>query len=47
LDDSVVGKGDSLLVDLSVSSLEDELADGVSGGISESDIWLDSAEEIG
>ena len=36
-----------MLVDLSVSSLQDELADGISGRISESDVWLDSAEEIG
>ena len=46
MDDSVIRKRDSLLVNLSVSSLENELADGISGWISESDVRLDSAEEI-
>jgi len=46
LDDSVIRKRDSLLVNLSVSSLKNELADSISGWISESDVRLDSAEEI-
>jgi hypothetical protein len=46
LDDSVIRKRDSLLVNFSVSSLKNELADGISGWISESDVRLDSAEEI-
>lgn len=36
LDDSVGGKGDALLVDLAVSTLVDELADGLKVGLSES-----------
>lgn len=34
LDDSVRGKGDALLVDLAVSTLVDELADGLKVGLS-------------
>ena len=34
LDDSVGGKGDALLVDLAVSTLVDELADGLEVGLS-------------
>ena len=44
---SVVGlEGNSLLVDLAVTSLEDELSDGFIGGITISDVWLNSSEHI-
>jgi len=38
--------GDSLLVDLSVSSLVDHVGDSVSGGISESNIRLDLLDHV-
>ena len=45
--DQVVGlEGDSLPVDLSVSSLEDELPDAVLSGVSVGDVGLDSSEHI-
>lgn len=45
--DSVVGfQGNSLFVDFTVTSLEDELSDGVSGGVSVSDVGLNSSEHI-
>lgn len=47
LDDGVGGQGDSLSVDLSVSSLENEFADGFARGVSEGDVGLDSSEEVG
>lgn len=46
LDDSVVGKGNTLLVDLSVSTLVDELADGLEVWVSVSDPWLDDLEHL-
>ena len=36
-----------MLVDLTISSLEDEFSDGFSSGISEGDIGLDSSDEVG
>lgn len=47
LDDGVRGQGDSLSVDLAVSSLEDKFADGFARGVSEGDVGLDSSEEVG
>ncbi len=41
LDDLVLDQGDSLSVELSVSSLVDESLDGVLGWESVGDIWLD------
>ena len=43
----VVGlEGDSLSVDLAVSSLENEFSDGVLGGVSVGDVGLNSSEHI-
>ena len=47
LDDGVGRKRDSLLVDLSVSSLENNFSDGLSGWVSEGDVWLNSSEDVG
>jgi hypothetical protein len=45
--DEVVGlKGNSLSVDLAVSSLENEFSDGVLGGVSVGDVGLNSSEHI-
>ena len=45
--DGVVGlQGNSLLVDLAVTSLEDESSDGFSGWVSVGDVWLNSSEHI-
>jgi len=44
--DFVRGDGDSLLVDLSVSSLIDQIGDSMSGGIAESDIRLDLLDHV-
>jgi hypothetical protein len=46
LDDGVGSKGDSLLVRLSVTSLEDEFSDGFSGRITECDIGFNSSEDV-
>lgn len=46
-DDGVGGEGDSLSVDLAISSLEDEFADGFAGGVAEGDVGLDSSEHVG
>jgi len=43
----VVWKGDSLSVNFAVSSLENELSDWLSSGISESNIGLNFSQEIG
>ena len=45
-DEAVIVEGDSLSVDLSVSSLVDELSDGGVGGGAESDPRLDLAEHV-
>lgn len=44
--DLIGGNGDSLLIDLSVSSLVDHVGDGMSGGITESDIRLDLLDHV-
>jgi hypothetical protein len=46
LDDGVVGKRDSLSVNLSETSLEDELLDGLSSGVSKSDEGEDLLEHV-
>lgn len=46
LNGSVGLEGNSLLVDLSVTSLEDELSDGFIAGITIGDVWLNSSEHI-
>ncbi len=45
--DGVVGKRDSLSVDLAVSSLENEFSNGFSGRISEGDVGLNFSEKVG
>lgn len=47
LDDGVVGKRDSLLVDLTVSSLVAKLSDGGEVGVTEGNVGLDDSEELG
>ena len=45
--DGVVGlQGNSLLVDLAITSLENESSDGFSGWVSVGDVWLNSSEHI-
>jgi len=44
--DFIGGDGDSLLVDLSETSLVDQVLDGVLGGISESDVGFDSLDHV-
>lgn len=46
LDDSVVGKGDALLVDLAVSALVNELADGLEVGVAVGDEGLDNLKHF-
>ena len=46
LDDGIIGEGNALLLDLSVSTLVDELADGLQVGVSVSDPWLDNLEHL-
>lgn len=46
LDDGVVGKGDALLVDLGVTALVDELADGLQVGVTVGDEGLDDLEHL-
>jgi hypothetical protein len=46
LNDGVVSKGNSLFVDFSISSLENEFADGLSGWITEGDVWFNSSDEV-
>ena len=45
-DDGVVGEWDSASVDLTVSSLVDELGDGGSGWETISDEWLDDSNHV-
>ena len=47
LDDLVIGKGYTLLVDLSVAALVDEVADGFDTGVAVGDIGLDYFEHFG
>jgi len=44
--DFVGSNGDSLLVDLTVTSLVDQVRDGVSGGVAESDIRFDLLDHV-
>jgi len=46
LDDGVVGESNALLLNLSVSTLVDELTDGLQVGVSISDPWLDNLEHF-
>lgn len=46
LNDGVVGKSNALLVDLSVSTLIDELADSLQVGVSIGDPWLDDLQHL-
>ena len=45
-DDGVIGEWDSASVDLTVSSLVDELGDGGSGWETISDEWLDDSNHV-
>ena len=45
-DDDVVGKRDSLAVELAETALVDELADGGDGRVAVSDVRLDSSEHV-
>ena len=45
-DESIVGEGNALLVDLSVSALVDEFTDGLQVGVSVGDPWLDDLEHL-
>ena len=45
-DDGVVVKSNSGSVDLAVAALVDELAHGVAGWVSVSDVWLDNSEHV-
>lgn len=47
LDDLVIGEGDSLLVDLSISALVDEVADRLHGGVAVGDVGFDYFEHLG
>jgi len=46
LDDGVVGERDALLVDLAVSTLVDELTDGLEVGVTPRDVWLDNDQHL-
>ena len=46
LDDGVVGESNTLLVDLSVSTLVDELTDGLQVGVTVGDPWLDNLQHL-
>jgi hypothetical protein len=46
LDKLVVGKSDTLLVDLSVAALVNELADGLEVGVSIGNIWVHDCEHL-
>jgi hypothetical protein len=47
LDDGVVGDGDALALDLGVTALVDELADGLEVGDTVGDVGLNEAEHLG
>ena len=47
LDDLVVGQRDALLVDLSISALVDEVADGLDAGVAVGDVGFDYFEHFG
>jgi hypothetical protein len=46
LNDGVVGEGNALLVDLSISTLVDELTDSLQVGVSIGDPWLDNLQHL-
>lgn len=46
LDDGVVSQGNALLVNLSITTLVDELADGLQVGVSVGDPWLDNLQHL-
>jgi len=46
LDQLVVGQGNALLVDLAISTLVDEFADGLQVGVAVSDVWVDNGEHL-
>jgi len=47
LDDRVVGQGDALLVDLTISALVDELANRLQVGLTVGDVGVDELEHLG
>lgn len=47
LDDGVLRQWDSLLVDLTVTSLVDQLLDGRKGWVTVSNVWLNKLQELG
>ncbi len=47
LDDLVVGEGNTLLVDLAVATLVDEVADSLEGGVAIGDVRFDDFEHFG
>lgn len=46
LDDGIVGESNTLLVDLSVSTLVDELADGLEVRVTVGNPWLDNFKHL-
>ena len=46
LDDCVAGQRNSLLVNFSVTSLQDKLSDGLSGWVTKGNVWLNSSQKI-
>lgn len=46
LDELVVGKSNSLLVDLAITALVDELSDGLEVGITIGNVWVDNGEHL-
>ena len=46
LDDLVVGEGDALLVDFSVATLVDKIADGLEGRVTVGNVGLDNLEHF-
>ena len=47
LDDGVVGDGDSLAVDLGVSSLVNQFSDGLQVDFTVGDVWVDELQHLG
>lgn len=47
LDELVVGKGDALLVDLAITALVDEFADGLEVGVAVGDVGFDDLQHLG
>ena len=46
LDGCVTGQRNSLLVNLAVASLEDQLSDCLSGWVTEGNVWLNSSQKV-